>query len=87
MKEQKIKICPVCGKVFQDSHRKCCGPECAKERNKSRQRELAAERKQEKKREELKKTSLARTAQEARRMGISYGQYVAMCYSRGQTVV
>lgn len=86
MKEQ-IKICPVCGKAFQNSHRKCCSTECAKERNKQKQRELAADRKQEKEREELRKTSLERTAQEARQQGMSYGQYVAMCYSQGQAVI
>lgn len=84
---KKRKICPVCGKQFEGiTNKKCCGPECSKERNRQKHREKVEARKlaEEKEKEERQETDLVKIAKKARQQNMTYGQYVAMCYSRGK---
>ncbi len=84
---KKRKTCPVCGKQFEGtSNRKCCSPECSKKRNLQKNREQREVRKlaKEKKKEEQQETELVKIAKKAQRQGMTYGQYVAMCYSQGK---
>lgn len=79
-------ICSECGGVFETkrSNQVCCGPECVKERNRRRCREVG-ELYRIKYREEKQKAK-AKTPKEeaweieaaARKVGMNYGMYYAM---------
>lgn len=83
----EIRICAVCGKSFE-AHREtevCCSKECKDERRREQIRSYRRDKAQEKKFEEQKKkkqvsrnkNSLTEIAIEARKAGMTYGQYVA----------
>lgn len=81
------KICEGCGKAFQAEHhntRYCCGT-CKRQANKrnvnaanKRFRELEGDRRKAGKGQKKMKTPLAQINEEARKHGMTYGQYVGM---------
>lgn len=73
---KQIKKCESCGAEFETDrgYQKYCSRECRLEMSRS----LAKQRTQEKKKK--KDDSLGRACIEARRLGITYGQYQAMQY-------
>lgn len=74
-REKRLKICEICGKEYMGSSRsKTCSDACRKEQN----RMTAAIWEAEKKRQQNRKqgmSDLARDNEEARKLGLSYGQY------------
>lgn len=72
--------CDFCGRTFEAGNRsaKLC-PECRKVRRRDAERRRRAGRrvKQEKTNSECNEMSAAEISAEARKLGISYGQYVA----------
>jgi predicted nucleic acid-binding Zn ribbon protein len=70
------KVCPYCGKTFIQvgSFRKYCSQECSDAMNKDRTKPADVEPK---KKRRKKPTSLRVIAKEARKHGMTYGQYVA----------
>lgn len=82
---QILKTCERCGNVFVGKTRraKYCCQACAgkgkQKQERERQAEKAAER-AEKKAAEAKKKQIWQLNEEARKMGMSYGQYQAMRY-------
>ena len=78
-------ICSECGTVFETKriNKACCGPECVKERNRRRSREVGAmyrinykEAKEPKKK--TPKEEAWEIEAEARKVGMNYGMYYAM---------
>ena len=79
----KIKECKICGNTFETSgSRITCSPECAK----ANQRNLAKESNRKRSGIPVKKfkrnTAVKDMAAEARKHGMTYGQYVGMMYER-----
>ena len=76
-------ICAECGTEFETKriNQVCCGPECVKERNRRRSREVGAmyrvKYKEAKKKKEVD-VPLHNFEEEARKRGLSYGVYYAM---------
>lgn len=75
-------ICVICGKSFeyQKSKKVTCSIECKMERNRqyvNKRNEEFKGVKQQKKEPPKKKSTLAKDAKEARKLGMSYGQYMA----------
>ena len=70
------KVCPYCGKTFIQvgSFRKYCSQECFNIVNKMNTKPACEEKK---KRTRKKTNSLREMAREARKHGMTYGQYVA----------
>ncbi len=90
------RICPVCGKVFENKRRKYCTPECTRKANKKKAVEYSRKeygkmkRKRQAERKELEKShnapagdALQKVAGAAKEAGMTYGQYVGMLYSQG----
>lgn len=89
------RICPVCGKAFENKRRKYCTAECTRKTNKKKavehsrkeygkvKRKRRAEKKElEKSRAELAEDGLQKMAGAAKEAGMTYGQYVGMIYSK-----
>lgn len=78
---QIIKACEICGKEFTAGRKnaKFCSKECYKvgncERTKQKQHEKGEE-----KRKNAEKMPIWKINEEARKMGLSYGQYKARIY-------
>lgn len=77
----KKKYCAVCGKEFYTHTSKviCCSDECQEERSKV----LASQRRAKKRNDKTKtyhRPSLDNEIDEARKLGMTYGQYKAMKY-------
>lgn len=87
MKNTNEKICVVCGKLFYPggSNKKCCGMECARERERQKNKEYR-QRMEIRKRAQSERQRLANLGEEtiaevnakARAAGMSYGQYMLM---------
>ena len=80
-----IKVCKICGKEFESNRNKiCCSKACMSENN----RLLCADNnnKQREKRARVKKNmqSIIDLTVEARKHGMSYGQYVAQMHMKGR---
>lgn len=83
----KVRICPVCGGEVTD--RKYCCEACSKqgyikkqiERNKERDKRLKETQEKYARRRRLE-NPLDELARKARETGMTYGQYVAMDYTR-----
>lgn len=84
-----IKQCKVCGKEFEaDKHqRRCCSDEC-REINKKENERIASLRYRELRMKKRKKAEnqqkIIDIAVEARKQGMTYGQYVAKMYLEGR---
>ena len=75
MREKK---CPVCGKVFKPSGRqKYCNPKCTDIAQRNKLKSLNVEGKS----RALREKSLSEVAAEARKAGMTYGQYMAREYA------
>lgn len=75
--------CQICGALFQtpNSNKKCCSNECSRRMvavTLSETRKRMKKKQEEEKRFGKEKTEIERLNSEANRLGISYGQYVAM---------
>lgn len=80
-----IRICKICGKEFDTNGTpaKCCSKKCMAENNKLVAAERARERWQQEKIRREKKDNMKKIVDltvEARKNGMSYGQYVAQMY-------
>jgi hypothetical protein len=80
---QTLKTCEICGNKFVAEKRnirycsKACGVEGKKKRDKERQAERVEEAAREKA-EKAKKMPIWQLNEEARQLGLTYGQYQAM---------
>lgn len=75
--------CVVCGKTYKPNAnvQKACGPECKLVLRRNYKRKEQEARKQiEERTERLKHTDVAKTETEARKCGMTYGQWVAEQY-------
>lgn len=77
-----FKICKVCGKEFdtKGTVAKCCSPECKEENAKLVSRMISKRNRNKAKRPKGQKSNMKQIndiAVEARKHGMSYGQYVA----------
>ena len=75
------KKCEVCGKEFT-AYKKtqiCCSAECAEERKRRKSLEYQRQKKEKRKIEKIEpnKDRITEMETEARRNGLTYGQYVA----------
>lgn len=96
MSNYKNRICPVCGKEFepQNSNQKYCSHDCrlqvkiqdAADRRKTFWQEVKDENEKIKKKNYRKKPkqTVIDVAVLARQHGMTYGQYVAQMYRRGE---
>lgn len=86
---QILKICEVCGNQFVGIKRtaKYCSKPCRevamKERHRILQAEKAEKAAREKENEKLKRT-IWQLNEEARQLGLTYGQYQAMRMAKGE---
>ncbi len=71
------KICPICGKEFE-GNRKYCNKECSKKGYYLVQARRIENKKKAKQASAVKDNRLQIIAKEARKAGMSYGQYVAL---------
>lgn len=92
---QEQRICPVCGKTFDNKRRKYCSVVCSGKANKNKAKEYSkkeykkVKRKRRKKKAVLGKvpsasqeSSLQKTAREAKEAGMTYGQYVGIEHAK-----
>ena len=80
-----FKNCEICGKEFVGFRRnvRFCSEPCRAVARKEKNRMLSAERAKKKRRKEDGKVQIWQLNEEARRLGLSYGQYQAMRYAKG----
>ena len=93
MKQVEIE-CKICGtKFFGSSRQKYCSEECVVEGNKIKKKEFIKREKERKQKEELERqdqnrakrrqiNEIEKIAIEARKKGMTYGQYVAQQWLR-----
>lgn len=72
------KICPVCGKEFDQGNRKYCSKERSKEGQLQNRLKLYEEKRKAKEEKAVKQNALQETARKAAEAGMSYGRYIAM---------
>ena len=80
--DERKRACAICGKLFvpKAGNSRFCGPDCKREKAIERARMRTIEK-------QKKKTAsdqIVDMAKEAKANGMSYGQYVAMLYVKGE---
>lgn len=71
------KTCPICGKEFE-GNRKYCNKECSKKGYRLKQITRTEKKRKLKQKSRTNDNRLQTIAKEARKAGMSYGQYVAL---------
>lgn len=80
-----IRNCKICGKEFETNGTpaKCCSKECSAENNRQNGKAKYKEYYEKRKAKKIKKSNMKQIVDltvEARRHGMTYGQYVAKMY-------